>query len=208
MPGISASGDLSGWIYHAGIYSSGEANREFGDFGAGGFTLVSVGRDLGASLGADGAVLTASYVYQNPDAGNSFTRQLDHVGSVTLDFEKARWGLRSDVSAASGYLGQGGLWGFVVIPYFDITPRLQLVARETFIDSNDENAIRLATYENQVVPGRGDRFNEVYLGANYYFYGHKLKLQSGLQFADMKDRAGDGGAYSGYSWTTGLRVSW
>jgi phosphate-selective porin OprO/OprP len=48
----------------------------------------------------------------------------------------------------------------------------------------------------------------VYLGANYYFYGHKLKLQSGVQLADMNDGAADGGAYSGVSWTNGLRVSW
>jgi phosphate-selective porin OprO/OprP len=48
----------------------------------------------------------------------------------------------------------------------------------------------------------------VYFGANYYIYGHKLKLQSGLQFADMNDRAKDGGVYSGVSFTTGLRVSW
>jgi phosphate-selective porin OprO/OprP len=56
--------------------------------------------------------------------------------------------------------------------------------------------------------GQGDRYNELYLGANYYFYGHKLKLQNGAQFAKMNDRANDGGAYSGASWTTGLRVSW
>jgi phosphate-selective porin OprO/OprP len=51
-------------------------------------------------------------------------------------------------------------------------------------------------------------YNELYGGANYYFYGHKLKLQSGVQFADMNDRANDGGAYSGVSWTTGLRIGW
>ena len=38
--------------------------------------------------------------------------------------------------------------------------------------------------------------------------GHRLKLQTGVQFADMRDRANDGGAYSGVSWTTGLRVGW
>jgi phosphate-selective porin OprO/OprP len=59
-----------------------------------------------------------------------------------------------------------------------------------------------------VVSGRGDRYNELYLGANYYFYGHKLKLQSGVQFADMDDRAADGGEYSGTAWTTGIRVGW
>jgi phosphate-selective porin OprO/OprP len=43
---------------------------------------------------------------------------------------------------------------------------------------------------------------------NYYLYGHKLKLQTGLQYADMRDRAADGGKYTGWSWTTGFRISW
>ena len=72
----------------------------------------------------------------------------------------------------------------------------------------DPNGVLLGTYENRIVRGRGDEYNELYLGANYYFYGHKLKLQSGLQFADMNDRAADGGDYSGVSWTTGIRVGW
>ena len=53
-----------------------------------------------------------------------------------------------------------------------------------------------------------DRYNELYLGVNYYFYGHKLKLQGGVTFADMRDSANDGGSYSGVAATTGLRVSW
>jgi phosphate-selective porin OprO and OprP len=43
---------------------------------------------------------------------------------------------------------------------------------------------------------------------NYFFYGHRLKLQSGVHVADMQDRANDGGAYRGTSWTTGIRVGW
>jgi phosphate-selective porin OprO and OprP len=58
------------------------------------------------------------------------------------------------------------------------------------------------------VPGRGDSYDEFYAGANYYFYGHKLKLQTGVLWADMDDVANDGGAYSGTSWVTGLRVGW
>lgn len=38
--------------------------------------------------------------------------------------------------------------------------------------------------------------------------GHKLKIQSGLDYADMKDSANDGGAYQGWTWTTGFRLSW
>ena len=89
-----------------------------------------------------------------------------------------------------------------------MTAKLQLVARYTFLDSDGDNGVSLPTYENRVARGSGDRYNEGYVGVNYYFYGHRLKLQSGVQFADMHDRANDGGAYSGTSWVTGLRVGW
>jgi phosphate-selective porin OprO/OprP len=112
------------------------------------------------------------------------------------------------VSAADGYLGQSGLWALMAMPFVNLTDKLQTVARYTLIDSHDPNGIRLATYENRIVSGRGDRYNELYLGANYFLYGHKLKIQSGIQWADMNDVANDGGAYSGASWTTGLRIGW
>jgi hypothetical protein len=118
------------------------------------------------------------------------------------------WGIRTDFSAAAGYLGQSDLWGTMLMPFVNATDNLQLVARHTYLKSEDANGVLLSNYENRVVAGRGDRYNELYLGANYYFYDHKLKLQTGLQFGDMNDRAGDGGNYAGTSWTSGLRVSW
>jgi phosphate-selective porin OprO/OprP len=96
----------------------------------------------------------------------------------------------------------------MLMPYYNITPKLQAVARYTFIKSSDPNGVRFARYEDHVVSGKGDEYNEIYLGLNYYFYGHKLKLQTGVQYADMRDRANDGGGYSGWAWTTGLRISW
>ena len=100
------------------------------------------------------------------------------------------------------------MWAFQGMPFVNVTDKLQVVGRYTFIESDEPNGIRLATYESRVVSGRGDEYNELYLGANYYFYGHRLKLQTGVQFADMNDRANDGGDYSGVAWTTGLRVGW
>jgi phosphate-selective porin OprO/OprP len=82
------------------------------------------------------------------------------------------------------------------------------VTRYTFLSSENANGVQLGSYESRVVRGRGDEYNEIYLGANYFFYGHKLKLQTGLQIADMNDLADDGGAYSGAAWTTGLRIGW
>ncbi len=208
MPGGSISGKLSNWVYRAGVYSAGEANREFGEFNGSVFTLAVVGYDFAKSLGVKEALLAGNYVYQNPDPRNTFTRQLQHMVSANFKYDAGQWGVRADVSAASGYLGQSDLWGVMAMPFVNVTDKLQFVGRYTFITSDDPNGVRLAKYENRLVPGRGDRYNELYLGANYFFYGHKLKLQSGVQFADMNDSADDSGAYSGVSWTTGLRVSW
>ena len=208
IPGVSVSGRISPWIYRAGVYSAGTANREFGEFNGSMFTLGIVGYDFASALGAKEALLTANYVYQEPDRRNTFTRQLQQIGSVNFKFEADRWGMRTDLSAASGYLGQSDLWAVMLMPFFNVTEKFQLVGRYTFIKSDDPNGVRLATYETRLVSGRGDRYNEEYFGANYYFYGHKLKLQSGLQYADLNDRAGDGGEYSGLSWTTGFRISW
>ncbi len=208
IPGVSVSGRPAPWVYRVGIYSAGEANREFGEFNGGLFALGVIGYDFAKTLDAREALLTANYVYQHPDRHNTFTRQLDHIVSVNARFEADAWGMRSDVAAASGYLGQSGLWAFTVMPFVNATGKLQFVGRYTFLTSDEPNGVRLGTYENRVVTGRGDRYNEVYAGANYYFYGHKLKLQSGAHWADMRDRAHDGGEYAGVSWTTGLRIGW
>ena len=208
MPGVSVSGRIAPWVYRGGVYSSGAMNREFGEFTGDYFTLALIGYDFAKPLGVKEAVLTGNYLYQNPDPDNTFTRELEHIVSVHFRLEADRWGLRTDVSDATGYLGQSNLWALMAMPFFNLTDKLQAVGRYTHVDSAQPNGIRLATYESRVVDGRGDEYNEGYLGANYYFYGHKLKLQTGLQWADMADRANDGGQYSGLSWIAGLRVGW
>jgi len=208
MPGVSVSGRRAPWVYRAGLFSSGAMNREFGKFNGGTFTLGVLGYDFAPKLKVKEALLTGNYVHQQADSNNTFTRQLANIGSINFRFEDTKWGARADLSKATGYLGQSDMWAFQGMPFVNVTSTFQIVGRYTFIESDAPNGIRLATYESRVVTGRGDKYKELYLGANYYFYGHRLKLQSGVQFADMNDRANKGGAYSGVAWTTGLRVGW
>ncbi len=208
MPGVSVSGRTAPWNYRLGVYSSGAMNREFGEFNGKYFMLAVVGYDFAKPLSVKEAVLTGNYVYQSPDLNNTFTRQLRQVASVHLKLEDGKWGLRTDLDAAQGYLGQSDLWGAMAMPFYNITDKLQGVLRYTHLKSAEPNGIRPTGYEARVVPGRGDEFDELYLGANYYFYGQRLKVQTGVQWDDMNDSANDGGAYSGVSWTTGLRIGW
>jgi len=207
MPGVSVSGTAAPWNYRLGIYSSGAANREFGRFNGEAFTLGVLGYDFAKKLGVRQALLSGHYLYQQPDVDNTFTRRFEHITSMNFRLGEPKWGLRSDVSRAIGYLGQSNLWSFMALPSINATDKLQFVTRYTFLSSDDPRGVQLPTYENRVVTGRGDSYNEWYVGSNYYFYGHRLKLQTGVQYDDMDDGpAAD--TYAGWAWTTGIRVGW
>jgi phosphate-selective porin OprO/OprP len=111
------------------------------------------------------------------------------------------------VTGGIGSLGQSDAIGAVLMPYYNITDRLQAVGRYTYITSDEENGIRFSRYESVVTGGRGNEYNELYAGLNYYLCGHKLKVQTGITYAWMDDDAQDGGQYEGWTWTTGLRLS-
>ncbi len=208
FPGVSLAGQSGPWVYRAAGYSAGQANREFGEFSGGAFSLLVLGYDLGDRLGAEEAVLAANYVRQRPDPDNTFTRSLEHVLSINFSLDAGAWGLGADLSTAAGYLEQSDLLGVMAMTFFDVTDQVQLVSRYTYLESDDVNGVRLARYESQIVAGRGDQYTEGYIGGNYYLYGHELKLQTGIQYAEMQDRANDGGAYSGVAWTAAFRASW
>ena len=208
IPGISVKGETGLLTYLAGVFESGDITPEFGDFKGGNFILLTVGHDFAERLGGTEALLRVNYVDNEPDPENGFTKDLDQIGSLNFSYETAQWGIRTDISAARGYYEQSDLWGFYLMPFWRVAERVELVARYTFIESDEENGVRFARYERTIEGGKGDRYDEVYLGFNYYWYGHKLKLQNGMQWVDMRDRAEDGGAYSGLSWTTGFRISW
>ena len=208
VPGVSLSGKAGKWVYNTGVFSGGRKNRTFGHFDAGVFALGSVGYDLADQLGVKKALLRADYVYNDPDRGSDFTRSFQNIGTLAFVMDDGRWGFSGELSAGDGSLGQSDVVGVTATPWYSLTDRLQLVGRYTYVKSDDPNGVRFGRYENVVASGRGDRYNEAYAGLNYYIYGHKLKLQTGVTYADMRDRARDGGDYDGWTWTTALRLSW
>jgi phosphate-selective porin OprO and OprP len=207
-PGVSISGEVGHWLYNVGYFSSGEASPEFGNFNAGSFGLLSLGYNFAKALHVDKAILRADYVYNDPNELNTFTRPNEQVASINFLYENGPWGLGTDLVAAQGYGSQSDLFGLQIMPSYEITEKLQGVLRYTYVNSDGDNGIRLGRYENRVTLGNGDDYNEFYAGLNYYLYGHKLKLQAGVQYTIMEDAANDGGAFEGWGVTTGLRISW
>ncbi|MBU2341561.1 MAG: OprO/OprP family phosphate-selective porin [Alphaproteobacteria bacterium] len=208
IPGISLSGRSGSWIYNAGVFSGGRAAAEFGDLDDGYFALVSGGYDFAALLGAQEAVLRADFVHNDPDDESELARPFERIGSLVFTLDQGNWGFSGDIAAGDGFAGQSDAWGTTLLPWIDLTDRLQLAGRYTYLESDGPNGLRLGRYENVVTAGRGDRYREVYAGLNYFIYGHRLKLQTGLTYADMRDRADDGGEYEGVTWKSALRLSW
>lgn len=207
MSGVSLSGKVGGFQYTTGYYSGGTETKEYGNFDAGHFGLLSIGYDFAKQLGVKKALLRADYVYNDRNVESTATRPFENVGSLNFQFAQENWGFSTDLAAATGYAGQSDAWGFVVMPWYNITKHLQFVARYTYMESNDPNGLRLGRYENVMTSGKGDKYQEIYAGLNYYIYGHKLKIQTGYTYSMMEDSANDGGKYDGWTWTTGLRLS-
>jgi phosphate-selective porin OprO/OprP len=211
VPGLTVRGEAAGWNYTAGVFSQGGGDGEFGDFDQGTAWLASLGHDFSGRLGSKVADLRLDYVFnEETDARDMFTnRNLGNIVSLNFSYEKDNYGCRGDLAAGDGFLGQSSLRGFVLMPYCNITERLQAVLRCTFLTSSDPDGIRFARYESTPLNGnKGDEYQEAYAGLNYYLHGHKLKLQTGLQYIRMNDDADNGGEFDGWAWTTGLRVSW
>lgn len=206
--GLSVSGPADdGYYYNVGVFSN-DPNGELSHFDASFFGLASFGKDFADEVGIDKADIRLDLVYNDEDP-NANTRNFGKVAALVTEWEDGDWGLWTDLSLGDGYGSQGDVWGLVLMPFYNISEQLQFVFRYTHIDGSGTNSVRLGRYESRVVSGRGDLYDEYYLGFNYYLYGHKLKWQTGIQKARMKDGANDGGRYTdGLGVTSGFRISW
>ncbi len=205
--GLSIKGKMAqGWSYTAAIFAS-DGHDEIGFSDARYFTLFSVGKFLGSTGLWQEGELTLDFVYNDVhEEGN--TRDFSQVLSLSSKFSVGDWHLWSDLTLGQGGLGQSDIWGLALMPYYQQSDAVQWVMRYTYLDSDDDNGLRLGRYENEIVKGRGNRYHEYYGGVNYLFHSHKFKLQLGAQYTDMADSARDGGAYEGWGATLALRVYW
>jgi phosphate-selective porin OprO/OprP len=208
IPGVTVESKADGSLFFAGLYSSGGASPEFGDFEGSGFALLKAERDLEDQLGGDEAIVGLHGVFQDPDPDNTFTRPHGQVYSLNFRYREKPWRFQGDLARSRGSGDQPDLTGLVLMPAYDLDESWQLVARATMLRSDAPGGLRLARYENRITSERGDRFEEIYLGLNRYINGHKLKWQTGVSYAKLHDLATSGGDYEGWTCSSGIRLSW
>lgn len=122
------------------------------------------------------------------------------VMSANSEVKGERWGALSDLlygNVDSVKDNDTDVWGIVLMPYVDVTKKLQLVYRYVRMWGNYDEEDRLAgrgpgvDLECRLRTGsgmmEGDALTSHYLGLNYYLCGHNLKLQFGLEHLGLED---------------------
>lgn len=155
--------------------------------------------------------------------------------ALTNDLIQGRFGLTTDVLYGFGYEGnaeqagvtkainQSDVFGINIIPSYFIADGLQLVGRFQWAVSEDADAKHgtVPATSNLAIPGRyeksapaviqnGDQYLSAYVGLNYYLYGNKLKLMTGVEYSSLGGglaKAGQTASYDGYTFMSGLRMS-
>ncbi|TAE77905.1 MAG: hypothetical protein EAZ65_04215 [Verrucomicrobia bacterium] len=203
------TGDVT---WQAGGYSN-DTDREFGKFG-GSFSFgAGIGYDAKEAFGWRRADFRLDWLHSGHDADDQVLDRYDDIVSATFHGQDGPWGFVAEAFNASGGEGRDAdVFGFFLQPTYDLVPkRLQLVGRYSFATGDGPDSVRRQTrYESEAPAltgsGRGDAYQALYLGAQYFIHGDKLKLLAGAEYANL-DGGGNGGDYDGLTLLTGIRFS-
>ncbi len=149
--------------------------------------------------------------------------QCDRKAGLITD---AIWGLNKESDAGEeefpGNATPVGFdtFGFVFLPYYDLTERLQLVGRYAYASESELHRSQRETSitapgvagptDGQFRPNLSD-VHTFYLGLTHHFCERKLKLMAGYEYlsADVfSGEAIDNGSVTGDSWMFAVRTYW
>lgn len=208
LSGVWTNGKVGNWLYAAALYA-GDYNAEFANFDAGTVAQLSLGYDFASAVNMEKAIVKLDYQYSSSADNSDAPSKFDNAFDLNTQWEKGRYAFYGDVMGGSGRGAQGDVFGVILTPSVYIADSLQLVFRYQYAHG-DSNGLQLQSRYERLAPeldakGKGETYNAAYVGLNYYLYGHKLKLMTGVEYNDMS--AGKGGDdFSGWTYLAGLRM--
>ena len=216
---LTVEGTTDAWSWRAGVYSNDTPSTtggsgafgdgEFGDFNGGVSYSLGAGYDLKKLTKLDKSDIRVDWLHSERETGDLVLGKYDDIISATLALKRGAAGLVVESYCATGGNGlDSDVFGFFIQPTYDILPgQLQLVARYSYANSDGPmGVLGQGRYERTVADnsGRGDSYNAFYGGLQYFIYGDKLKVLAGTEWAQLK---GNGEAYDGFTFLTGVRLS-
>ncbi|NNE93416.1 MAG: outer membrane beta-barrel protein, partial [Verrucomicrobiales bacterium] len=193
----------------AGIYTGGfEGDVNLPEFNAGVAAMSRTSYELN-----DVTTIRFDYFYADQDPASNAVEAYEHIFSLGSHNKFDGWGFYTDLIGAKGTddANHDDVFGVVLLPYYDLTDKLQLVGRYTYMTSDSDTGVRLQSrYERRggaaPVNTRGEDYHSIYAGFNYRICGDKLKLMGGVEYANL-DGASNAD-WDGWSYLVGVRTYW
>jgi phosphate-selective porin OprO/OprP len=187
-PAVTLQGRVKSLTYYTGFFTNAtgqDMGKAFTDFNSGYSYLAAVYYDLGRTLGADNLTLHSTYIHSdaNENATNFDTFKDGISGAVIAT--KGHFSLVNEITAGLES-NRGNALGMNLQPSYFINHNWQLALRYQLAGSNKSDGLNAQRrYERPAGLGRGDLYQAGYFGINYYIAKHRLKLMTGLEYANM-----------------------
>ncbi|MBK1881488.1 hypothetical protein JIN85_03615 [Luteolibacter pohnpeiensis] len=216
---FTIEGSAQPFTWRSGIYSNSTpattggtgswGDGEFGNLDGGYSYSFGIGYDFKEQLGTEKADARLDWLHSERREGDRVLGRYDDIiastfwikqGSVAVVFE--------DYYATGGNDEDSDVFGFFIQTMYDFVPdKFQLVGRYSFSASRGPNGIRpQGRYESTAEAMRGDTYQSVYLGGQYFIHGDKLKLLIGAEYAALGQNS-HSDRYNGFDLLGGLRFS-
>ncbi len=208
------SGIAGGWLYHVGLYSNDRVD-EWSDLSGGSMILTKIGYNYTRQTSLDLAEAKFQYLH-NTEPGYtesaSCTASPSYSDCISISNQLASgpYGMTTEFLWAKGAKGRPDVCGVMAMPTYSFSDKVQGVATFEFAGSREANGVILPARYEALAAGAGDKRGDAYLagylGLNYYFYGQKFKLMSGVKTSYLDGGPG-GGGFNGWTWLAGCRIA-
>ncbi len=187
-PAVTLQGTINKFSYYTGLFSNstgqnmGDAFTELNS----GYSLLAAGYyDLSDVMAFDSFFLYTSYLHSSfNDNATNLNRFTDGLSAALI----LTSGARSLVTEVTGGWSDenGNATGLNLQPGIFLTEKLQLVGRyQGAISNRSDGLVPQRRYEQPSGLRSGERYQALYLGANYYLAQHRIKLLGGVEYSLM-----------------------
>ena len=187
-PAITLQGRIKGLTYYTGFFTNATGQnmgKAFTDFNSGYSYLAAAYYDLGNVLGADSLTLHSTYVHSDANENATNFNTYDNGISAAAIATKGHFALVNELTTGLGS-ERGNAYGMNLQPNYFITREWQLALRYQIAASNESDGLNAQRrYESPAGLVRGDLYQAGYFGVNYHIARHRLKLMTGIEYANM-----------------------
>lgn len=204
--GVSADGQIGNILYSAGIFSASvDTDWNTPTFDGGAVFYGGIGYAI-----SDAQSVRLDYAYLSEDAGNNATRPYEHVATLNYDGQWDAFGVSTNLIYGKGQGTTPDVYGLIITPTYEIIEnKLVGVLRYQYATGDGNRPVSLQSrYEREApeLPTRyAEDYNAIYGGLNYLIYGHKLKLQAGVEYSHAN--LANGEDYDAFTFLGGIRFS-